>query len=627
MKNNMNAMKITTIKTSRSNRQTRKLVALGELMEAMKHDTKNGDIGIMRNTLQRNWLQGENDVSPTKYEEILRLPTVYPAAQLNLDKDGNKVLNRFNGLLTLTVEPLRDVEEAEMVKELAAMLPTTVAAFRGSSGRTVKVIIAATRPDGSLPKDEEAAEVFCRQAYPLATHVYQGLLNLARTSEKITVQPALCHEESLLLWAGFRMTLDENPFYRRETASLLVTDNNYLVATGEHVEQQTQTGENKKGVGHETQELVEYMHRHYSLRQNTVMGYTEYRSKQKWHVGWRPVDERTQKGFTMEARLAGINVWDLDVSRFLKSNFIKTYNPIEEYLWNLRDKWDGRDHIGNLARTVPTDNENWPRWFQTWFLGMVAQWLGKNPRYGNSITPLLISRQGYNKSTFCRSLIPKELQWGYNDNLVLSEKKSVLQAMSQFLLINLDEFNQISPKVQQGFLKNIIQLASVKVKRPYAKHVEDLPRLASFIATSNMTDVLSDPSGNRRFIGIELTAPIDIHQRINHTQLYAQAMALLEQGVPYWLDDEQTQRVMASNRQFQLRLPEELYFHECFSIPSDKEEGQFMTPTAIFAEVKRRAGSAIPRGDLRAFGRILANMEGLVRRRTRRGTEYLVTPK
>ena len=627
MKNNMNAMKITTIKTSRSNRQTRKLVVLGELMEEMKHDTKNGDIGIMRNTLQRNWLQGEDDVSPTKYEEILRLPTVYPAAQLNLDKDGNKVLNRFNGLLTLTVEPLRDVEEAEMVKELSAMLPTTVAAFRGSSGRTVKIIVSAMRPDGSLPIDEEAAEAFCRQAYPLATHVYQGLLNLARTSEKITVQPALCHEESLLLWAGFRMTLDENPFYRRETANLLVTDNNYLVATEEHVEQQTQTGENKKGVGHETQELVEYMHRHYSLRQNTVMGYTEYRSKQKWHVGWRPVDERTQKGFTMEARLAGINVWDLDVSRFLKSNFIKTYNPIEEYLWNLRDKWDGRDHIGNLARTVPTDNENWPRWFQTWFLGMVAQWLGKNPRYGNSITPLLISRQGYNKSTFCRSLIPKELQWGYNDNLVLSEKKSVLQAMSQFLLINLDEFNQISPKVQQGFLKNIIQLASVKVKRPYAKHVEDLPRLASFIATSNMTDVLSDPSGNRRFIGIELTAPIDVHQRINHTQLYAQAMALLEQGVPYWLDDEQTQRVMASNRQFQLRLPEELYFHECFAIPSDKEKGQFMTPTAIFAEVKRRAGSAIPRGDLRAFGRILANMEGLVRRRTRRGTEYLVTPK
>ena len=59
-------MKITTIKTSRTNRQTRKLVALAELMEEMKHDTRNEDISIMLNTLQRNWQQGENDVSPTQ---------------------------------------------------------------------------------------------------------------------------------------------------------------------------------------------------------------------------------------------------------------------------------------------------------------------------------------------------------------------------------------------------------------------------------------------------------------------------------------------------------------------------------------------------------------------------------
>ena len=55
--------------------------------------------------------------------------------------------------------------------------------------------------------------------------------------------------------------------------------------------------------------------------------------------------------------------------------------------------------------------------------------------------PLLISKQGYNKSTFCRRLIPTELSWGFTDSMILSEKRQVLQAMSQFLLINLDEFN------------------------------------------------------------------------------------------------------------------------------------------------------------------------------------------
>lgn len=114
--------------------------------------------------------------------------------------------------------------------------------------------------------------------------------------------------------------------------------------------------------------------------------------------------------------------------------------------------------------------------------------------------------------------------------MILSEKRQVLQAMSQFLLINLDEFNQISPQVQQGFLKNLLQLPTVKIKPPYGSHVQEFPRLASFIATSNMTDILSDPSGNRRFLGVELTGPIDVSGRLNYEQLYAQAMQALERG-------------------------------------------------------------------------------------------------
>ena len=263
-------------------------------------------------------------------------------------------------------------------------------------------------------------------------------------------------------------------------------------------------------------------------------------------------------------------------------------------------------------------------WFRTWFLGMVAQWLGKNYRYGNAIVPLLISKQGYNKSTFCKSLIPKDLQWGYNDSLVLSERKSVLQAMSQFLLINLDEFNQISPKIQDGFLKNLVQLASVKVKRPYGKHVEDFPRLASFIATTNMTDILSDPTGSRRFMGIEVTGPIDVSSPIPYEQLYAQAVDLIDQHEPHWLNDEQTRQLMDSNRQFQMRSPEELFFDECFGIPEREEDGQYMTTAAIFSIIKKKAGSAIRTANLRTFGRFLTNMEQLKRKRTRFGSEYLV---
>ena len=617
---------ITTIKTSRNNRQTRKLITLGQLIESMRHDTPNDDIRQLRHALE-DARQLPYDSSSPRHEGIRRLPVIYPSAEADIDADGNRNILKFNGLLTLTAGTLHDGDEARRVKEIATLLPTTVAAFRGSSGLTVKIIVRVTRPDGSLPNAPDAMEAFCQQAYAVATHVYQGLLNLASLSQDICVGPAIRSHESQLLWAGFRMTFDEQPFLREEANALLVPDDGRLLQANEHMPLPAADAESETEVGHETRQLIAFLQRNYAFRHNTVMGYTEYRPLAKWYYGWQPVDERFQKKLTMDARLMKINVWDPDVTRFLNSGFVKNYNPIEEYLWDLRGKWDGRDHIGRLAKTVPTDNPNWPQWFRTWFLAMVAQWLGKNTRYGNSLVPLLISRQGYNKSTFCRSLIPKELQWGYNDNLVLSEKKAVLQAMSQFLLINLDEFNQISPKVQQGFLKNIIQLASVKVKRPYGKHVEDQPRLASFIATSNMADVLCDPSGSRRFIGIELTGPIQVEQRPNHKQLYAQAIALLDQEEAYWLDAKQTRALMASNQQFQQQSPEEMFFHECFAITDNDTEGQYMTPTAILGIVKRHAGSALPRCSVNAFGRVLANMEGIVRRRNTQGTEYLVIPK
>jgi predicted P-loop ATPase len=261
-------------------------------------------------------------------------------------------------------------------------------------------------------------------------------------------------------------------------------------------------------------------------------------------------------------------------------------------------------------------------------LAMVAQWKGRNRRYGNSVAPLLISSQGYNKSTFCRSLLPDELQWGYTDNLSLDEKRPVLQAMSQMLLVNLDEFNQISPRIQEGFLKNTIQLARVKAKRPYGKHIEDFPRLASFIATTNIADVLADPSGNRRFIGIELTGPINVRVRPNHTQIYAQAQQLIEQGEPYWFDDKETRLIMQHNRQFHTESAAEQCFHEQFKVAEDEKTGMWMTAAAILSSLRVTYGaSLLKQTSLVAFGRALSNMEGMHHHHSVDGTQYCVTLK
>ncbi len=373
-------------------------------------------------------------------------------------------------------------------------------------------------------------------------------------------------------------------------------------------------------------QIIRRMTARYCFRLNTIMGYVEYRPNHSWPTPWQAVTEKVINTFTTDLQLAGLTVWDRDVRRFINSTRIRDYNPLEEYLFRQSGKWDGKDHIGALADTVPTDTpQEWAAWFHTWFLAMVAQWRGLDRRFGNSIVPLLISKQGLGKSAFCRQLLPPELRsWGYTDHLSLGEDRSVHLAMAQMLLINLDEFNAISQKKQEGFLKNIVQLPAVKVKRPYGRHIEDVHRLASFIATTNLTDVLTDPTGSRRFVGVQVTGRIDLSQTPNYEQLYAQAMDELDNRVRYWFDDEENARIMQHNQRFQQRTSEEDFFYEYFTPATDVRQGEWMTAAAILTYIKERARASFRPPTSYRMGRLLSNIPDILHKHATHGEQYLV---
>lgn len=372
-----------------------------------------------------------------------------------------------------------------------------------------------------------------------------------------------------------------------------------------------------------TRRLLDYLERKYEMRYNTALGCTEIR-KANSSEPFAPADDRVRNTLAIKARLDGIDVWDKDIRRYTESKFVKTFNPVEAFLKRLKGQWDGKDHIGALAGCVPNDNARWGDWFHTWFLAMVAQWMGLDATHGNSVALLLISRQGYKKSTFCKRLLPKELQWGYNDNLVISEKQNTLRAMSQSLLINIDEFNALSAKTQEGFLKNIMQLANIKLRQPYRQQQVTLPRVASFIATANVSDVFSDPSGCRRFIAVTLTSPIRLPEHIDYEQLYAQAVAELESGMRYWFNAVDTQVIMENNVQYQQHTPVEALFFDSFTIPKDLAKGAYMTASSIFNLLRQRYGSQLSLTSLSHFGRMLANIPNLHSKHSSHGTEYLV---
>ena len=373
--------------------------------------------------------------------------------------------------------------------------------------------------------------------------------------------------------------------------------------------------------------MISFLTMRYAFRFNTVLSCTEYRSVALSADSFTPLDPRMLRRIILEVQREGIEVSPNDIRNYIESDYVRQFDPVGDYLASCEGAWDGHDHIGDLARTVPTDAPLWHKWFKTWLLAMVSQWQNQPSRlYGNSVAPLLISPQGYHKSTFCRQLLPDVLKWGYTDSLTLSDRRQVMLAMSQQLLINLDEFNQISPRVQQGFLKNVIQLPSIKAKRPYGTHLEELPRKASFIATSNMTDILSDPSGNRRFIGIELTAPIDTSRVPDHRQLFAQALQLLRNGSRSWFDKAETEQIMLWNRRYEIQEPADQYFSLCFSVADDPLDpsAEWLSTAEIFDVIKQKVGSSLQVNTLIAFGRKLANMPGMRRRKCETCTRYLV---
>ena len=610
-------MKITITHRNNKNQLLVSTKSLERFLERIVNDDAKNTVANFREYVP--WLTNGYD----GYKNMATWMHVHPAAEFLKSEDGLLKMKQNNGVLLLTFVNIKDDGGVDAVKQKVASLPSTLAAFMGADGISLNVLVKYALAKGSLPDNEVEADRIYKQAFQTFAPLYQILV-------KATMQMP---EPSI--YSDFLFTQDASPYYREDALPLVLNEvihtiekpvDNLKGAIVDNSEEDVD--KDGKELSDNIMRMIGFLCKKYDFRYNSVMKFTEYRPKDKDYWGYQPVDARVQKRMTLEVQLANIRVSIKDVRNYLESDLLSTYNPVEDFLFKCAGKWDGKDYIRALARTVPTDNPYWEDWFYTWFLAMVNQWRSYSHRkYGNSVAPLLISKQGYNKSTFCRSLVPPELQWGYNDNLVLSEKRQVLQAMCQALLLNLDEFNQISPQVQQGFLKNIIQLPSVKMKPPYGSHVQEFPRMASFIATSNMEDILSDPSGNRRFLGVELTGPIDVSQLPNYEQLYAQALAALQAGEKTYFDAEQTKLIMASNRKFEVISPVDQYFNLYFDLTDDVKLGEYLTAAEIFQELKSHIGSSVKLSNLISFGRKLSQMPSIHRKRFNDGMRYLVVRK
>ena len=304
----------------------------------------------------------------------------------------------------------------------------------------------------------------------------------------------------------------------------------------------------------------------------------------------------------------GAAVTSREVMTVLHSSMLPQVHPLRDYVeqQNAYDAQKEPNWIGEMADQVTltdeTKHELWRRCFCKWFIAMVASWLRDDAV--NQQVLVLIGKQGIYKTTWLEHLIPPELrgytckmsntQWTKDDRLRLAE----------FGLINLDEIDAMNSR-EVNSLKSLITAVDINERVAYGYTKERRLRLASFCASGNKREFLSDITGNRRWLPFEVAAiqsPFT-HVGFPYGRMYAQARYLIEMGYPYWFEQEEIAEMAEHQDEFRAQDNEEQLLSVLFDVPAEGK-GEFLT-TAQISDVLVREGSIKRPMSLQRLGMIL----------------------
>ena len=261
-----------------------------------------------------------------------------------------------------------------------------------------------------------------------------------------------------------------------------------------------------------------------------------------------------------------------EITEYVQSEEVPEHNPVQVFLKGL-PIWDGQNHIARVFGRIPGLSSEQLNFLTIWLRSAVAHWLGMDMLHGNECVPTLIGLQGCGKTTFVRRLLPLELREYYLDHLNLSNKFDKEMALTNNLLVNLDELDAIRPS-QQSSLKQTLSVSKVNGRPIFGRTQEDRRRFASFVATTNNRHPLKDATGSRRYICILIPdgQMIDNTGEIDYGQLYAQVTyELLERKAPYWFNNEEVTRIQQLNQDFMEQKDIGEMFVACFRKPNEGE--------------------------------------------------------
>ena len=341
-------------------------------------------------------------------------------------------------------------------------------------------------------------------------------------------------------------------------------------------------------------EIETYLSSYYQFRYNTVLGRTEYRGKNDAlfsKVGRYEIN-------TLRREIdndIGIVTSSDNLYSIIESSFSPRINPIQEYFKRLSatDIGNSNRDCGNdvslslkaipaLASCVVVRNsDKWLPYLTKWLVAVVANAMDDR-ECRNHTCLVLAGEQGKFKTTFLDLLCPPALHGYSYTGKIYPQEKDTLTYIGQNLIVNIDDQLKALNKRDENELKNLITCPMVKYRMPYDKYVEEHPHLASFVASVNGNDFLTDPTGSRRFLPFEvLSINIERAKAISMDNVYAEAKALLKSGFRYWFDDDEIAELYRESEDFQVQTAEMELLLRCFEKPTENESYSLMTTTEI----------------------------------------------
>jgi predicted P-loop ATPase len=306
----------------------------------------------------------------------------------------------------------------------------------------------------------------------------------------------------------------------------------------------------------------------FSLRKNTITRNVELNNK--------PIDDSDINSIFLDSKaIFKESTKDL-ITSILFSNRIQTYNPLHEFFEQDVKPVDNRPNLSKLLASVKTDTPNADKFITKWLVSAVAS------AYGNHSPLVLIfsgEKQGTGKTHWFRYLLPKELRFLFAESKMDAGKDDEI-LMTKKLLILDDEYGGKSKKEEKR-LKELTSKEFINVREPYGRVSTDLRRLAVFCGTSNETQILSDPTGNRRQIPIHI---LDIDHKLynecDKAELWRELYAMYLAGESYTVLKEEIALLNVSTEAFKHSTPEEDLIHKKLEV-GDRAFGEWMSLTDI----------------------------------------------